>query len=123
MPVIRVKRIYEEPSSSDGMRILVDRIWPRGISKVRARLDLWAKDVAPSTELRQWFHRDIHQWDEFRKRYLAELEEKSTELAALRAEIARHRGATLLTAAANSTRNHAMVLKDVLELASSGQPE
>jgi uncharacterized protein YeaO (DUF488 family) len=116
MPVIEVKRIYEEPSAADGMRILVDRIWPRGISKERARLDLWAKDVAPSTELRQWFHRDVSQWDEFRKRYLAELKEKSAELAALRAEIARHRGATLLTAAANSARNHASVLKGVLGL-------
>jgi uncharacterized protein YeaO (DUF488 family) len=117
MPVIQVKRIYEEPSASDGMRILVDRIWPRGISKERARLDLWAKDVAPSTELRQWFHRNVSQWDEFRKRYLAELKEKSTELAAIRAEIARRRGVTLLSAAANSTRNHATVLKEVLEKA------
>jgi uncharacterized protein YeaO (DUF488 family) len=117
MPVIKIKRIYEEPSASDGIRILVDRIWPRGISKERAALDLWAKDVAPSTELRQWFHRDISQWDEFRERYLAELKEKSTELAAIRAEIAPHRQATLLSAAANMTRNHAMVLKDVLEKA------
>lgn len=115
MPVIQIKRIYEEPSASDGMRILVDRIWPRGVSKERARLDLWAKDVAPSTELRQWFHRDVSQWEEFRKRYLAELKEKSAELATLRAEIARHREVTLLTAAANSTRNHATVLKDLLE--------
>ena len=116
MPKIQVRRIYEEPAPSDGMRILVDRIWPRGISKERAALDLWAKDIAPSTALRQWFHRDLSQWEEFRQRYLAELAGHEAELAELRARIARRR-ATLLYAAANAERNHALVLKDVLEKA------
>ena len=116
MPAIQVKRIYDAPLPSDGLRILVDRIWPRGISKERAALDLWAKDVAPSTTLRQWFHRDLSQWDEFRKRYLAELALHEAELAELRTSIGRRR-TTLLYAAANAERNHALVLKDVLEKA------
>ena len=98
------------------MRILVDRIWPRGISKERAALDHWAKDLAPSTKLRQWFHRDTGRWGEFQTRYRAELAQHEAELAELRAKIARRR-ATLLFAAANVEHNHAMVLKDVLEKA------
>ncbi len=117
MPVLQVKRIYEEPSRSDGMRILVDRIWPRGISKERAALDLWAKDIAPSTKLRQWFHHDTGQWEEFRKRYLAELARQEALLDELRAKIAHRRRATLLFAAADEEHNHALVLKDVLEKA------
>ena len=109
-----VKRVYEPPQASDGTRVLVDRIWPRGISKQRAALDLWAKDIAPSTKLRQWFHHDMSQWAEFRKRYLAELAEHEAELAEVRTRIGR-RPATLLYAAANAERNHALVLKDVLE--------
>lgn len=114
MAVIQVKRIYEAPSRADGLRILVDRIWPRGISKEKAALDLWAKDVAPSTDLRKWFHHDPERWSEFRKRYLAELKGQQAELGELRARIAGHR-TTLLFAAANITQNHAHVLKDVLE--------
>jgi uncharacterized protein YeaO (DUF488 family) len=114
MSVIQVKRIYEPPARGDGLRILVDRIWPRGISKEKAALDLWAKDVAPSTELRKWFHHDPERWAEFRTRYLAELKAHRVELDELRARIAGKRG-TLLYAAANITQNHAHVLKDVLE--------
>ncbi len=114
MPAIQIKRIYDAPSPSDGLRILVDRIWPRGISKERAALDLWAKELAPSTALRQWFHRDTGRWDEFQARYRAELKGREAELAELRARIARRR-ATLLYAAATIERNHAAVLKDVLE--------
>ncbi|WP_119387731.1 DUF488 domain-containing protein [Taklimakanibacter lacteus] len=114
MPTIQIKRIYDEPAASDGMRILVDRLWPRGISKERALIDLWAKEIAPSTELRQWFHRDTSQWGEFRKRYLAELRQHEAMLAELKARIARRR-ATLLYAAADAERNHALVLRDVLE--------
>ncbi len=114
MPVIQVKRIYEPPARGDGMRILVDRIWPRGISKEKAALDFWAKDVAPSTDLRKWFHHDPERWAEFRTRYLAELKDHRAELDELRARIAGHR-TTLLYAAANIAQNHAHILKDVLE--------
>lgn len=114
MPVILVKRIYEPPACGDGLRILVDRIWPRGISKEKAALDFWAKDVAPSTGLRKWFHHDPERWAEFRTRYLAELKENREELDELRAKIAGQR-TTLLYASANIIQNHAHVLKDVLE--------
>ena len=116
MPEIQIKRIYDERSPLDGMRILVDRIWPRGVSKERAALDHWAKDLAPSTGLRQWFHRDTGHWGEFQTRYRAELAQHEAEITELRAKIARHR-ATLLFAAADVEHNHAMVLKDVLETA------
>ncbi|MFZ5673595.1 MAG: DUF488 domain-containing protein [Pseudomonadota bacterium] len=114
MSLIQVKRIYEPPARGDGLRILVDRIWPRGISKEKAALDFWAKDVAPSTELRKWFHHDPSRWIEFRTRYLAELKAHRAELDGLRARIV-GQPATLLFAAANITQNHAHVLKDVLE--------
>lgn len=114
MPVILVKRIYEPPARGDGLRILVDRIWPRGISKEKAALDFWAKDVAPSTGLRKWFHHDPERWAEFRMRYLTELKENREELDELRAKIAGQR-TTLLYASANIIQNHAHVLKDVLE--------
>jgi uncharacterized protein YeaO (DUF488 family) len=114
MALIQVKRIYEPPARGDGLRILVDRIWPRGISKEKAALDFWAKDVAPSTELRKWFHHDPGRWIEFRAHYLVELKACSAELDELRAKIAGHR-TTLLFAAANITQNHAHILKGVLE--------
>ncbi|HTN96829.1 MAG TPA: DUF488 domain-containing protein [Nordella sp.] len=114
MPVIQVKRIYEPPARDDGLRILVDRIWPRGISKEKAALDLWAKEIAPSTSLRKWFHHDPGRWSEFQTRYLAELKGHEAELDELRRRIAGHR-TTLLFAAANIAQNHAHVLKDVLE--------
>lgn len=113
MPAVQVKRIYEAPSRGDGLRILVDRIWPRGISKEKAALDFWAKEIAPSTALRQWFHHDPGRWNEFRTRYLAELGQHEAELAELRSRIAGH-PATLLYGAANIEQNHAHVLKDVL---------
>lgn len=114
MSEIQVKRIYEALGRGDGLRILVDRIWPRGVSKEKAKLDYWAKEVAPSTELRKWFHRDPSRWREFQTRYRAELKTHQAELDELRARIAGHR-TTLLFAAANIAQNHAHVLKDVLE--------
>ncbi len=76
MATIRLKRVYEEPGPDDGVRILVERLWPRGLSKQRAAVDLWIKEVAPSTELRRWFNHDPARWDEFRKRYRDELRRK-----------------------------------------------
>lgn len=113
-PTIRLKRIYDDAESDDGRRVLVDRLWPRGIKKADAQLDEWCKAVAPSDELRQWFHEDRDErWSEFRERYSAELDEAGDELDRL-AEAARTEGLTLLTAAKNRERNHTMVLKEIL---------
>ena len=96
---IRVRRVYDDPSPEDGARVLVDRIWPRGLRKDAAQLDEWAKDVAPSTELRTWYHHDPERYAEFEKRYLAELEDpdRAKALRHLRV-LAAHDRLTLLTA-------------------------
>ena len=112
MPV-SIKRVYESPSPDDGYRVLVDRLWPRGVSKDRARLDAWAREITPSHELRTWYHADPARWDEFRARYLAELEGAGEALQAL-ARRAREGRVTLVTAARNEP-NHAVVLKECLE--------
>lgn len=78
---IRVKRVYEAPSPDDGMRVLVDRLWPRGLSREKAHVDLWLKELAPSTELRKWFNHDPEKWDEFRRRYLKELQQQPAVLS------------------------------------------
>ncbi len=110
---IRLKRIYAPPSEHDGARILVDRLWPRGISKLRAALTLWCKDAAPTAELRQWFGHAPARWDEFRRRYRAELRGGGAALAPIRDLL--HRGpVTLLFAARDERHNEAVVLRDVL---------
>lgn len=110
---IRTKRIYEEAAGADGKRILVDRIWPRGMSKDRARLDRWDKEIAPSNDLRKWFHGNEGEWAEFAKRYEAELRAREAELDTLIAE-ARSGVITLLYSSANETHNNAVVLRDIL---------
>ena len=110
---IHLKRAYESPSSTDGVRVLVDRLWPRGVSKERAAIDKWMKDVAPSTELRRWFGHDPKRWSEFRRRYQAELSRHEELLNELRA-MARKRPLTLIYAARDEAHNEAVVLRDVL---------
>ena len=110
---IRIKRIYDPAEDSDGFRVLVDRVWPRGISREKAAIELWAKDLAPSTELRRWFNHDPARWEEFRRRYRAELDQRSGDLRALLAEC-RDRPLTLLFAARDVDHNQAVVLRDVL---------
>lgn len=112
---IRVRRIYDEPATTDGIRVLVDRLWPRGISKDRAQLDQWCKDVAPSTELRVWYHHDPELFDEFGQRYRDELEEpgRAAALEELR-RLARHGTLTLLTATKDVDRSEAAVLADLI---------
>jgi uncharacterized protein YeaO (DUF488 family) len=112
---IRVRRVYDEPSPEDGARVLVDRIWPRGLRKDAARLDDWAKDVAPSTELRTWYHHDPAKFDEFRRRYTAELAQPGPHeaLARLRA-LARGKPVTLLTATRDLDLSQAAVLAGLL---------
>jgi uncharacterized protein YeaO (DUF488 family) len=110
---VQVKRIYEPVARSDGFRVLVDRLWPRGVTKERAALDLWMKEIAPSTELRRWFGHDPKRWREFKARYRAELHEHESELAQLRSR-ARKGTMTLLFGARDAEYNEAVVLKEVL---------
>jgi len=112
---VALKRAYEEPAASDGTRVLVERLWPRGLSKERAHIDLWLKDVAPSTELRQWFHHDPQKFSEFRHRYEAELKSEAAQeaLAKLR-EIAKQGQLTLVFAAHDAEYSNARVLQDLL---------
>ena len=112
---IYMKRIYTTASDMDGKRILVDRLWPRGIKKEDAKIDLWAKEITPSTELRKWYHQDIeHRWDEFQQHYKAELLEQPEMLQHI-SKIAQHEKVTLITAAKNEQHNHVVVLKQILE--------
>ena len=113
---IAIKRIYETPASADGYRVLIDRLWPRGISKQRASLDAWLTGLAPSTALRSWFHRDLERWPEFARRYRAELRTQAAQLQTLR-QRARRQRVTLLYAARDTRINHAMVLREVLRRA------
>lgn len=111
-----IKRVYEKPEQSDGFRILVDRLWPRGISKRRARLDDWQPSLAPSAELRKWFGHDPDRWNEFRQRYRAELTQKRALIHSVRDRSLDGR-VTLLYAAKDPTHNHALVLKQFIEAA------
>jgi uncharacterized protein YeaO (DUF488 family) len=110
---IRTKRVYEEANVGDGFRVLVDRVWPRGLSKERAAADLWLKDVAPSAALRTWFGHDPSRWSEFRKRYFAELDANPDAVASLRAASGVKR-LTLLFGARDEEHNQAVALRDYL---------
>lgn len=115
MTAVALKRVYDEAAPEDGTRVLVERLWPRGVSKERARVDLWLREVAPSAELRQWYGHDPERWEEFRRRYLAELdgEEQQAGLARLR-EVARQGPLTLVFAARDAEHSNAAVLRDLL---------
>lgn len=110
---IQLKRAYEKPSLDDGIRILVDRLWPRGLTKKAAAVDKWAKEVAPSTQLRKWFAHDPEHWREFRRRYTAELQEHAEKLEEVR-RLARENQITLVYGARDEVRNGAAVLREVL---------
>ena len=114
MTTINTKRVYEPYSSNDGYRILVDKLWPRGESKEELNYDLWAKNVAPSTELREWFHQDeVGRWNDFKSKYLLELR-NSTYSLELKKLIKEHKIITLLYSSKNKEMNNALVLKDFL---------
>jgi uncharacterized protein YeaO (DUF488 family) len=114
MAEIRLKRVYEAPSPDDGLRVLVERLWPRGLSKGRAAVDEWMKDIAPSPELRRWFDHDPAKWEEFQKRYRAELQHQDDVVEELRQKY--HAGTvTLVYAARDEQHNGALVLKAFLE--------
>src|SRR3569623_1804549 len=110
---LRLKRAYEPAVPDDGVRILIDRLWPRGLSKQKASLDEWEKDIAPSTELRKWFGHDPARWAEFQRRYRAELRQKAESLKRIR-ELAKLRNVTLVYSAHDEEHNDAVVLRDVL---------
>lgn len=112
--MIKLKRVYEESAPEDGERILVDRLWPRGLSKERAAVDLWLKEAAPSTELRKWFGHDPARWAEFQTRYRKELREKKDALELLK-EKSKDHTITLVYAARDEEHNEALVLKKLLE--------
>jgi len=111
---IQMKRVYDEPSDTDGTRILIDRLWPRGVSKAKAKVDLWLKAIAPSTPLRQWFGHDPGKWEEFKKRYKDELDDNSEAVAQLRALLAQGT-VTLLYGAKDKDHNDAVVLQEYVE--------
>lgn len=114
MAKIRLKRAYDAPSPDDGLRILVERLWPRGLTKERAAVDLWMKDLAPSPELRRWFNHDPARWEDFRKCYRAELHQKKDAVEELRQK-SRSGTVTFVYAARDEEHNSALLLIDYLE--------
>jgi uncharacterized protein YeaO (DUF488 family) len=110
---IKLKRVYEEPEKLDGTRILVDRLWPRGLTKEKAHIDLWLKEVAPSTELRKWFAHDPAKWPEFKTRYRAELQRNKEQVELLKQAVTRD-PTTLLYGARDTEHNEAVVLQELL---------
>ncbi len=111
---IYLKRVYEQPALDDGMRVLVERLWPRGISKEQARIDLWLKEIAPSPELRKWYAHDVGRWDEFQRRYRVELQ-NNPEVAHLQQIIAGGKPVTFVFAARDAEHSSARLLKDYLK--------
>lgn len=110
---VKLKRAYESPAVGDGKRVLVDRLWPRGVRKTEAAIDYWMKELAPSTELRKWFGHDPARWDEFRRRYAAELHEHRDELDQLR-NLMQTGAVTLVYSAHDGAHNDAVVLREIL---------
>ncbi len=114
---VRLKRVYDAPSPQDGARVLVDRLWPRGLTKEKAALDAWLSDIAPSHELRKWYHAHPSQWTKFRKQYLSELSNDAAHelLQRLHDLAGKRAGLTLLFASKDLEQNHALVLKELVE--------
>lgn len=113
--MITIKRVYEDKSKNDGYRVLVDRLWPRGLSKEKAGVDLWMKDIGPSNELRKWFNHDPVKWDEFKSKYQVELKGKKDLLAELKRLEAEHKKLTILYGAHNEEHNQAVVIAEELK--------
>jgi uncharacterized protein YeaO (DUF488 family) len=113
-PAVRVKRVYDDPQANDGARVLIDRLWPRGLSKARAAADLWLKDAAPSDALRRWYGHDPRRWKSFARKYRSEVAKRESTLELLRDM--RSRGPlTLLYGSRDTEHNHALLLRDILE--------
>lgn len=119
--MIKLKRVYEEYEKNDGCRVLVDRLWPRGVSKEEGRIDLWLKDIAPSTELRKWFSHDPKKWPGFQKRYRQELESRKEAIARLKSIIEKEKITTILFAASDTKYNGAVALIKILKIKAARQ--
>ena len=113
--MILIKRIYDEPSAHDGFRVLIDRLWPRGVSKEKAHLDFWAKEIAPSTELRKWFNHEPEKFKEFAHKYVDELKQNKIAVDQFLQQLHKHKTLTLLYAAHDPEINQAVVLQHYLE--------
>ncbi|HRO62108.1 MAG TPA: DUF488 family protein [Burkholderiaceae bacterium] len=114
MTKLETRRVYDAPSDGDGFRVLVDRLWPRGLAKDKARVDLWAKEIAPSDELRKAFGHEADRWDDFRERYEAELRDNAEAVKSVVDELRKHRRVTLLYGAHETRFNNAVVLEEHL---------
>ena len=113
--MIKLKRIYELYSEGDGYRVLVDRLWPRGVSKEKAHLDLWLKDIAPSTELRKWFNHEKEKWEEFKKKYIEELKQNRDMVDQMSNILSKNKKVTLLFGSKDEKHNQAVVIATFLE--------
>ena len=109
---VRIKRVYEEPAKEDGKRILVDRLWPRGLTRQKADIDLWLKEIAPSTGLRKWFGHDPDKWNEFRKKYLQEIKQNKEQVSILKEHL-KEGAVTLVYGAKDKEHNEALVLQEL----------
>ena len=112
---ILIKRVYDEPNSNDGLRILVDRLWPRGLTKEKARIDIWLKSIAPSNELRKWYQHEVQKWPEFKKRYFAELDTDTAAVNELLSHIRKGK-VTFLYSSRESELNNAVALKEYVNV-------
>lgn len=112
--MIKLKRAYDEPSPADGLRILVERLWPRGVTKEQAKINMWLKEIAPSTELRKWYNHDVTRWPEFRTRYRAALKDQGNALTLIK-DLCNNNSVTFVYAAKDEEHNSAVVLKEFLE--------
>jgi uncharacterized protein YeaO (DUF488 family) len=121
--VLKVKRIYEARSHSDGYRVLVDRLWPRGLSKIRAHVDLWLKEIGPSDSLRKWFGHDPVRWTAFRERYWKELRDQPQVVSQLKQVLKEHRAVTLLYGARDEQHNQAVALQEFLQKRKAASPK
>ena len=110
---IKIKRVYEKPDKTDGFRVLVDRLWPRGLTKEKAAVDLWLKDIAPSTELRKWFNHEPEKWKEFIKKYQIELKENKESVSLLK-DYAKKGSVTLIYGARDQEHNEALIIKNFI---------
>ncbi|HEY9342716.1 MAG TPA: DUF488 domain-containing protein [Hanamia sp.] len=110
----KIKRVYEKPAKEDGFRILADRLWPRGLTKEKASVDLWLKEIAPTTELRKWFGHDPEKWNEFKKKYVAELKKNKETVSILKEKI-KEGTVTILYGARDQVHNEALVILDFLD--------
>jgi len=116
LEMVKIKRIYEKTEKEDGYRVLIDHLWPRGVSKEKANINLWLKEISPSNELRKWFNHEPDKWLEFKKRYREELHSKKEEINQLEEIIKREKTVTLLYSASNKEYNNAAALVEILKL-------